>query len=80
MLYATDDWCMPLSFNRNPRAIRIHESIGTNLGSLARQIGVCHAITLRRMAIIRDTLPSSMGMNPINFIVFKINKLYTNLY
>ena len=54
--------------------------MGTNLGSLARQTGVCHSITLRRMAIIKDTLRSSIGKNPINFIVFKINKLYTNLY
>ena len=59
--------CLCVS-NRNPRAIRTHESIGTNLGSLARQTGV------------RDTLRSSIGKNPINFIVFKINKLYTNLY
>ena len=71
--------CLCVS-NRNPRAIRTHESIGTNLGSLALQTGVCHAITLRRMAMIRDTLRSSIGKNPINFIVLKINKLYTNLY
>ena len=51
MLYPTIGVCLWVS-NRNPRAIRTHESIGTNLGSWARQTGVCHVITLRRRPLL----------------------------